>query len=91
MTFLLGTRATVSQPNRSLVLVRLFRPTALTALVVLTMGTPIQEAFEKRLAAPSRSSTPHVPDSATSTGSSAYSQEEEQEVLERLRHLGYLE
>lgn len=44
MTFVLGTRATVSQPNRSLVLVRLFRPTALTALVVLTIGTAIQEA-----------------------------------------------
>jgi predicted AlkP superfamily phosphohydrolase/phosphomutase len=54
-------------------------------------GVPVQEAFEGRLAAPDRSNTPQVPDSVSPTVSSAYSEREEQEILERLRHLGYLE
>jgi predicted AlkP superfamily phosphohydrolase/phosphomutase len=54
-------------------------------------GAPIQDAFKKKLTATDQSTSPQVHDSAPSTASSAYSQEEEQEVLERLRHLGYLE
>jgi predicted AlkP superfamily phosphohydrolase/phosphomutase len=54
-------------------------------------GAPIQEAFEGRLAAPSRSSSLQVPDETPSPPSSGYSHEEEQEVLKRLRDLGYLQ
>ncbi len=54
-------------------------------------GTPMQEAFEGGLAAPSRSSSFHVPDSTPPSTSGAYSAREEQEILERLRNLGYLE
>jgi predicted AlkP superfamily phosphohydrolase/phosphomutase len=54
-------------------------------------GAPMEELFEGRLAPSAHSQPSQVPDSAPPTSSPAYSEHEEQEILERLRHLGYIE
>jgi predicted AlkP superfamily phosphohydrolase/phosphomutase len=54
-------------------------------------GKPMEELFEGTLAASIHSHTVQVLDQAPPPPSSAYSEREEQEVLERLRNLGYLE